>query len=179
MNHAARMTFFLFASLGLFTVNGSAEGGNTAQRKNRNAEDFYTYNETRYKDMVQSFDVNSFFKKNVGTSPTNKDIILFYIAFTGKLYQGLIDELACLKGYRVDTSCYDARYTLAQKMYKFEIEYSILKTRGFNVSACKEKARLFQMEVMYPPYKFMKVSGYDLPKAYNAKLFLKCVGEPG
>jgi hypothetical protein len=179
MNHAARMTFFLFTSLGLFAVNGSAEGGNTAQRKNRDSEDFYTYSETRYKDMVQSFDASSFFKRNVGTSPTNKDIILFYIAFTGKLYQGLIDELACLKGNRVDTSCYDARYASDQKMYKFEMRYSILNARGLNVSACKETSRLRQMEMRYPPYEFMKISGYDAPEAYNAKSFLKCVGKSG
>jgi hypothetical protein len=106
---------------------------------------------------------------------TIKQIADNHYSAIGVVYQYLINMELCFKRVGDLTSCINNLTEISGEMFYFVQSYRDLDEKGLNISSCEAKTRLIQMELRYPPYDWMKIKGYEQPKAYDAKAFLECV----
>ena len=122
------------------------------------------------------------FSKQIVESPRN----VYYAQF-GILevqYQSVIIYAFCFKkttgkhivAKNFDTTfdaCIDEQSEFYQQMLRFTHTYGHLDNHGLNITVCKAKCEMLDVESNCPPYDWMlEVSGTNRPKAYDAKAFL-------
>jgi hypothetical protein len=104
-------------------------------------------------------------------------------AIAGFEYQYLIDRLVCAeqtfnrRGALVELErCSSNRQVASAEMFSFMSEYARLDSlTDLALTRCSAKARLFSLEIRYPPYEFLKVNASSMPQALDARMFMECV----
>lgn len=145
------------------------------------AQLLYKANEEQSKETVsEKMKVAHEAMKARGTE-TPKNIEDVRAAVIYVTYQYLIDFLVCAEkeppgdGASANEACTIKRSGSSREMNQFMADYGGLHSINRSMTLCMAKTRLIQVELRYPPYQFMTEGVPELPRAYDAGLFLECV----
>ena len=110
-------------------------------------------------------------KRNMNSTPTTTEDI------ANDAYQMVINMMACCESIKSMKSsdefsrCLSEKTDLSFAMVKAILNYNKL---GISTSECRAKTEMYEMEMRYPPYDWMRTISKEI-RAYDAKAFFECI----